>query len=365
MRISILDPGLSKLAGHFTDLDLRLAGHWAAQGHTVTVHCRKDAPATLDPLFVNAKAALRRTFTVLSREWLRPGVDNVAPLRLAATAYHQDLLELEAADLVVWPSASSVCAMAHALCGVTAPAVFGIFEHPGANSAASPGAYAAARELMRLRRQKVAWGVYVEDFEPAWSSILGTGSLQLLPYPTAGRPRLRKPSGPLRIGFVGALRPERCIDLAVPLIKQLLDRGFGVTLQDGSNDVPAFFHDRLERFGFLQDITPVVAACDLVVWPAQAINYLGRPSGIVAESIACGVPLVMSSACYPSEMAIKQGSAVFFQRAALNEVLEAVGIAAAQIGALREKALLCGKRWNRKNGLRRLADRIFELAGVS
>ena len=63
MRISILDPGLSKLAGHFTDLDLRLAGHWAAQGHTVTVHCRKDAPATLDPLFVNAKAALRRTFT--------------------------------------------------------------------------------------------------------------------------------------------------------------------------------------------------------------------------------------------------------------------------------------------------------------
>lgn len=365
MRISILDPQLRMLSAHFMDLDLRLADHWAKQGHTVTVHCGKDAPATLDPLFTGAKATLKRTFTGLSRVWIRPGIDNVEELRLAAATYHQDLRELEATDLMVWPSASGVCAMAHALSGVSAPAVFGIFEHPGTNSAAGPGAYAAAKEYMRLRRQKVAWGVYVEDFAPAWSSILGSGNLHLLPYPTAGRPRAQKPSGPLRIGFTGALRPERCIDLTAPLIKQLLDKGFAVKLQDSRGDVPAFSHDRLERFGFLQDITSVIAACDLLVWPAQAINYMGRPSGVVAESIACGVPLVMSSACYPSEMAIKQGATVFFQRPALNEILEATELAAKQIEALREKALLCAKRWNRKQGIERLADRILALAGMT
>jgi hypothetical protein len=365
MRISILDPQLRMLSGHFLDLDLRLAAHWATQGHTVTIHCGKDAPAALDPLFFGIKTTLRRTFTGLSREWIRPGVDNVEELRRAAATYHQDLMALEAADLMVWPSGSGVCAMAHALSGVAAPAVFGIFEHPGTNSAASPGAYAAAREYMRLRRQRMAWGVYVEDFNAAWSSILGSGNLYLLPYPTAGRPRPRKPSQPLCIGFVGALRPERCIDISVPLIKQLLDRGFAVKLQDGRGDVPAFSHDRLERFGFLPDITPVIAACDLIVWPAQAINYVGRPSGIVAESIACGVPLVMSSACYPSEMAVKHGAAVFFQRPALNEVLEAVDLAATQIEPLRKKAHSSARRWSRKNGLERLADRILDLAGVA
>ena len=78
----------------------------------------------------------------------------------------------------------------------------------------------------------------------------------------------------------------------------------------------------------------MIAACDLIIWPAVAASYLCRPSGIVAESIACGVPLVMSSACYPSEMAIKQGAAVFFHAPHLDEVLEATDKAAAQIEAL-------------------------------
>ena len=365
MRISILDPFLRTLGGHFTDLDLRLAAHWAAQGHTVTVHCRKNAPAALDPLFVSAKATLRRTFSMPSADWKKPGFDDVERLRLVAAAYHHDLLDLEPADLMVWPSASSACAMAHALYGLRTPAVFAIFEHPGAISTAGPGAFTASQEFMRLRRQKAVWGLYVEDFKPIWDSILDPEDIQLLPYPTAGMPLPRQPSKPLRIGLVGAFRNERRIDLVLPLIERLLDKGFAVNLQDSRGDVPARSHDRLERFGFLENITPVIAACDLIIWPAMASNYLCRPSGIVAESIACGVPLVMSSACYPSEMAIKQGAAVFFQRPYLNEVLEAVDKAAARIEALREKALLCATRWNDKHGLERLADRFIELAGVA
>jgi glycosyltransferase involved in cell wall biosynthesis len=242
--------------------------------------------------------------------------------------------------------------------------VFAVFEHPGAMSAESPGAFAASREYMRRRQQKVIWGVYVEDFKPIWSSILGSQDLHVLPFPTVGRQLPRNPAKPLRIGFAGALRQERRVDLVLPLIERLLDKGFGVSLQDSRGDVPPFSHDRLERFGFLQDITPVIAACDVMLWPALAIRYVCRPSAIVAQSIASGVPLVMSSACQPAEMAIKQGAAVFFQRPHLDEVLEAVDIAVTQIDALRGKALHCTKRWNAKNGFDRLADRILALAGV-
>ncbi len=364
MRISILDPSIHVPGGHFTDLDLRLAAHWTSQGHVVTVHGVKTAAAPLDQLFMSANASFKRTFTLHPAEGSKPGFDQVKRLRLEAGAYHQDILELETADLIVWPSATASCAMAHALYGLKTPAVLTVFEHPGYNSPLSPGAFAAARAYMQLRRQKVTWGLHVDDFMALWNSVLGPGNIQLLPYPTAGKPRLHKPSKPLRIGFAGAFRPERCSDLMVPLIQRLLDRGFAVTLQDSWNSVPAFTHDRLERFGYLQDITPVIAACDLVIWPAMAEQYLRRPSGIVAESIACGVPLVMSSACYPAEMAITQGAAVFFQRPSVEEILEAVDQAAARLEPLRKKAQLCAKRWNRKHGLERLADRIFELAGV-
>ena len=365
MRISILDPSLRMLDGHFTDLDLRLAARWRAQGHDVTVHCRKNAPYSLDPLFLGANVTLKRTFTAPTPEWIKPGIDNVEQLRLVSAAYYQDLLEMETADLIVWPSATAVCAMAHALLGHTAPAVFTIFEHPGAMSAESPGALAASRDYMRLRRQKVIWGIYVEDFMPIWGSILGPENIHLLPYPTTAKPSPRNPANPLRLGYIGALRQERRIDLVLPLIERLLGKGFAVSLQDSRGDVPAFSHDRLERFGFLQDIAPVIAACDVMIWPAVANRYLCRPSGIVAESIASGVPLVMSSACYPSEMAMKQGAAIFFQRPHLDEVLEAVHIAATQFDSLEEKALMCAKRWNRKNGLDRLADRILQLAGMA
>jgi glycosyltransferase involved in cell wall biosynthesis len=362
MRISILDPSLRKLGGHYMDLDLRLAGHWSAQGNTVTVHGRKDAPLSLDPLFAGANASLRRTFTLPSDDWSKPEYDDIERLRLEAAAYHKDLLELETADLIVWPSANAACAMAHAILGLKTPTVLTTFVHPGFASPASPGAFAASKEYMRLRRQKVVWGLHVEDFKPVWSSIIGPENIHLLPYPTAGKPLPRKPSKPLRLGFAGGLRKERCADLVLPLIEKFLERGFAVSLQDSLGSIPPFSHARLERLGFLQDITPLIAACDLIIWPALAKNYLCRPSGIAAEAIACGVPLVMSSACYPSEMAIKNGAAVFFQRPSLEEVLEATDKAAAQIGALGEKAGACAKRWNARHGLERLADRIVELA---
>ena len=94
-------------------------------------------------------------------------------------------------------------------------------------SAESPGAFAASLDYMRLRRQKVVWGIYVEDFMPIWGSILGSGNIHLLPYPTTAKPLPRNPAKPLRFGMLASsLRQERRIDLVLPLIERLLGKGF-------------------------------------------------------------------------------------------------------------------------------------------
>ena len=202
MRISILDPALRRLGGHFTDLDLRLAARLGSAGPHRKRSLQEECASVPGPAdLLGANASLKRTFTTPSPDWIKPGFDDVERLRLESAAYHQDLLELETADLMVWPSAISACAMAHALYGLKTPTVFTIFESPGAISAASPGAFAAVPGYMRLRRQKVVWGLHVEDFMPIWSSILGPGNMQLLPYPTAGKPLSRKLSEPLASGW--------------------------------------------------------------------------------------------------------------------------------------------------------------------
>ena len=361
MRISILDPYLRMLDGHFTDLDLRLAMLWTQLGHKVVVHCRKDAPPSLDPLFGDAGIGFVRSFSIPEPAWSEPGFNPFERLRLTSAAYAQDLQSAEEAELVFWPSASSACALAQAMSGSTVPVVFGIFEHPGAISPASPGAFAASSQLMRQRGMTVVFGHYVEDFAPIWSSILGPETIKPLPYPTAGRPEPRPLSAPLRIGLTGALRPERGSRIAIPLIERLLAEGFSVILQDSRGEVPAFTHPRLERYGFLRDITPVVAACDLMLWPSSASQYLSRPSGIVAEAIACAVPVVMTSACYPAEMAVKQGAAIFFHRIDLEEIAATVKQAAARIVSLKQDAWACSLRWQARHGVEKLAQRVLEL----
>lgn len=360
MHIALLDPSLRMLEGHFTDLDLRLAQLWTAAGHKVTAYARADAPPSLDPHFKAAGIRLEKPFPVPPAAWYtrdfkdRDRIQRVAEL-------NRDVLDgVRHFDLAVWPSANSACALGYAMSKQKAPVGFGVFEHPIALPSAATGVFAAAQAMLKDAGTPTLWGFYVDDFLPIWRTILVPGTAAKLANPTVAPPRLKN-DGPLRVGLIGAQRAERRIDLTLPLAKALLAEGYSVILQDSRGEVAELSHERLTRHGFLADMSPVFAACDLIVWPATPRSYMGRPSGIVSEAIATGVPLVMSSACYPSQLAGEYGSAVFFQHAGEQEILAAIAHAAANIGNLRQKAVEKAAIWNRDNGIVRLAEQFLEL----
>lgn len=363
MRIALFDPSLRMLEGHFTDLDLRLAGLMAGAGHRVKVHARADAPASLDRLFAAAAIDFGKPFPVPPAAWFAKGFDEEDRIRRIAAAGAAVIDRLEPFDLAVWPSASAAHAMGYALSASKAPAAFGIFEHPMATSGSSPAALAEAQSLLAARGITTSWGFYVEDFIPLWRTILAPGTAAKFPYPTVGLPcGARRQEGPLRIGLLGAQRDERRIDLTIPLARAMLAEDHAVVLQDSSHSVPDFTHERMTRHGFLADLSEVFAACDLVVWPAIARNYMGRPSGLVAEAISCGIPLVMSAGCYPSQMAGELGSAMFFQKNAIADIMATLARAISGIAALRQRAAEKAIVWNRTNGIARLAETFLDLA---
>ncbi len=362
MQIALLDPSLRMLEGHFTDLDLRLAMLMAGAGHDVKVYARADAPESLDRLFAAAGIGFGKLFPVPPAAWSARGFDAEERIRRIAAASCATIDGLHPFDLAIWPSASAAHALGYALSASNAPAAFGIFEHPMTTSASSPATLAEAQSVLAARGVTTSWGFYVEDFIPIWRTILAPDTPRRLPYPTVAIPPRRPEAGPLRIGLIGAQRDERLIGLTIPLAEALLAAGHHVILQDSSGNLPDFAHERVTRHGFLADLSPVFAACDLILWPAIPRNYMGRPSGLVAEAIACGIPLVMSAGCYPAQMAAEHGCAVFFQRNGIEDVMAAIARAVSGIEALRRQAAERATVWNRANGIVRLADAFLQLA---
>jgi hypothetical protein len=362
MRIALLDPSLRMLEGHFTDLDLRLAQAWTAAGHEVTVYVRTDAPQSLDPLFDVSGIRLQRSFPVPPQAWYARDVGAEERLRRIGALYSDVLNALDRFDLAVWPTATVSGALGYAASHHIAPVAFGYFEHPIALLPSSLAIAAEAQQRLDHKDVPALWGHYVEDFACIWQTALRPGSLVHLPYPTIAPARLKQKESPLQIGLIGAQRAERHADLTIPVAQALLAQGHAVILQDSSGAVPDFTHERLTRHGFLADLSPVFAASDLIIWAANPWNYMGRPSGIVAEAIASGVALVMSAGCYPSQMASQSGSVVFFQKAETGEIAAAVARAAAKIDTLRRTAGEKAAVWNRANGITRLAEQFLGLA---
>ena len=65
---------------------------------------------------------------------------------------------------------------------------------------------------------------------------------------------------------------------------------------------------QLQALGWvISNLLTVVAACALVVWPSNAGPYAPRYSGVVAESIASGVPVEVPSGCLPAALAARFG----------------------------------------------------------
>jgi glycosyltransferase involved in cell wall biosynthesis len=112
--------------------------------------------------------------------------------------------------------------------------------------------------------------------------------------------------------------------------------------------------------GRIPDFAAALAQCDLIVWPSNAKTYRGNTSGIVSESVASGIPLVMSSNCAPAERVVEIGSATFFHHFSVGAVMQAINEAVANYPALVAAARYGAELWRQREGTVRLARVVAE-----
>lgn len=124
-----------------------------------------------------------------------------------------------------------------------------------------------------------------------------------LPLPVTGArsgPPTR-PAGPLRVGLAGQYRLEKGMDQA--LASLLAEREIPCRLRIGIPNPDAFLRssplaDRRADYDLVDTGDPAVFRrfledCDVIVLNYEESAYAYRPSGLMADAAACGVPVVI------------------------------------------------------------------------
>jgi hypothetical protein len=365
MNISIMDPGLVTLGGHHFDQDYRLATALRKRGCAVQVHGHQDARAEVEQAFCGIGIQMARSFRVYT--YVSPPAGNDAPdywLSLSR-ATEEDLMGLEQADLAFWPSLNAVQILALARAPSGRRIVGGLDGNidgflPGQNRW-GPEMIARSSRLLAGLADRVVIGAYDRRMAEVYGPLLPDLEIVRLPVPYDCDLQARRGKTVSRVGFFGFQRAERGARILPALCQEMLGRGKRVTVHDssGSMRVNATVPN-LKTLGFVTDITPHIAECDLVIWPSDPANYVTKTSGIVWNAIAAGVPLVLPSLCLPARIAHECGAAVFYGQNAAPSILEAFARAEENFPALAERASQQAAAWRSTEGIDRLAAAIVE-----
>jgi glycosyltransferase involved in cell wall biosynthesis len=202
-------------------------------------------------------------------------------------------------------------------------------------------------------------GAFDEWLCDSYKSYTPELSVVNLPAPHDGAVNQGRPAVLTRIGFFGHQRPARGLDLMPELVRRLLDRGYEVVVQDSAKGADqGHRHPRLDVLPYIKDFAAEIARCDLVIWPSRWQGYTTSCSGVVSESIASGVPVILPSGCLPATVAARHGCGTFFHDHTVESVLLAVDEVAADFPRLLERARRGAASWHETNGTARLVDAI-------
>lgn len=373
MRISLLDPGLQSILGHHFDLDLRLARALECRGYEVSVHGAIDLSPALQAKASVAGLDVRPCFSVSTyqampgesrlRRRLRKLLKLPSALPPAIDAYRawtrrtaEELSDLPDADLWFWPTLAPYQFAAAAMSSRTTRQAGGLWWQP--SFPIEIGAHCWNQAARQVAKNGVPFviGAYDELIASACRSFSPQLDVSRLPCPHDGTLNLRQPKELKRIGFFGHQRPDRGIDLVPGLVNALLDRGFTVVIQDsGLTLCGGTPHPRLEILPFIDDFPAELARCDAVIWPSRWQAYRQSYSGVVAECIASGVPVILPAGCLPANVATRFACGTFFCDYSQEAILEAVEELAAGFTDAWSKARTAADAWRSENGSDRLA----------
>jgi len=211
-------------------------------------------------------------------------------------------------------------------------------------------------ELAGLLRQPVAVAPMAMDYD-------GMETL------AASRPeRLDRPP---RVAVVGGAREEkgshkvrpvvracRASGTALDFVVQLANEGLsprdwedlaGVATEPGVTVV----HGALERHRYLR----LLADSDVLLLPYDRLPYRQRGSGILAEAVAAGMPVIVPDGTWAAEQ-VDEGKAagVAYAGDGPESIAAALGRCAAEIEPLRARARACAPAWMRSQSLQAFLD---------
>lgn len=357
MRIRMLDPGLKVVAGHHFDLDLRLASALRRRGHEVTVHGHAQPEPALVAKAEQAGMPFLPSFRVFPYGPLpEPFATAQDAYRAREQATALDLESIEKADLWLWPTLLPDQLAAAARHADVVAQIGGTWFRPHFPDPQGAPSWAATARRLAGVPHRIVVGAYDELLCQGYTSFTPRLDVERLPCPHDGAPNERRPTTLRRIGFFGHQRPNRGIDLVPELVDALVAQGYEVVLQDSGGSLKGHENDaRVTVLQHIDDFAAELVRCDLVVWPSRWETYTQCLSGLVSESIASGVPVVLPSGCLPAQVVGRYGCGVYFHQFACADIVEAVAAAAQDFPGLCARARAAATAWHQENGTDRLA----------
>ncbi len=327
MHINIFDSGLINRTGHHFDFCFSFGKQLVRRGHTVSVWGGREAGAELPEALASVGCRFEALFTHLPITLEESDVPTAGQIDNAA---RNTAAQLRAGavphGLDFFPTLKPTEFLAYSHVGRAGSMVGIVHAPPGLHSVHSSNIWANACANVQQRGLRVKLGV----LEPMLADFLRTYSdrlpIDIAPFPLDSDSRQNHPARPQSIGFFGNQREERGLAVIAPLVQRLLAAGYRVAVHDTRGQFNADGDNPNLRVlsGFLPDLGAVMAQCDIIVCPVSWANYALRPSGIVAMSLACGVPCIAAAGTLSAATYYEHGSIVCYHDLGVDGIMQAI-----------------------------------------
>lgn len=294
MKINILDSGIIERLGHHFDYCMKLARHYSNAGMDVHVYGGVQMTAQTEAEF-GKYGSISKLFRLRpyqpSRSYDYYGGE-IHQHHVEAESVAEDLEKARPADLWIWPSLWAHEVQACAQARIAGNIVGCVHADPGVESR-SVEAQLWRSSLLNAAANgvRLTLSAHEGELRHRFAAIYPGAKFAIIPHPVEGSAPAEPRAGLKRIGFLGHQRVNKESPAKAKLLAKLIDDGFAVTYQNSSNskspDVPG-----VDILGYVEDLAVPIADCDLVVLPYDVEFYAARGSGILAQSLALGVPTI-------------------------------------------------------------------------
>lgn len=358
MRIHLFDPGYIRIGGHHVEWDSLIARELVERGHEVRLYCSSEVTETAAQAFA-AYGPVMPLFDVSPYARLDDPQREQSFLLDAASSTGRVLQQAGAADLWLWPTLFPAHLLACAEAGPAAPVAGCIHHEPSYMLASGRKCWELAIDASIEAGLNLNLSTTTPALRALYARIAPGISIDCAPIAHDGLPPAKPKTRMRRIGFFGQQRREKGVDLLGPLIAKLLDAGYEVVLHDSKGAPDIGSRTNLTTLGYLDDFAREIARCDLVVTPYDPVQYHFRLSGIVAEALACGVPVVVPSATASMRLARESGAGVAFANRSTNSIFQAICTARNRYPELAQSAFTTSRAWASRHGIGKFVDHLL------